>query len=414
MNPEVLRRVALVLSLAAAVVLARLTPFEPLASLRLPEFEKGHARNNRPTPDGRTEGELSMEEYVSYVTGGRIIPVSGPEWTAFFDKVETSLREGAVPAGWEHRVTPEELESSRKTWPAGVKDWKDVHRLFFWVSEPPLVEHAESLTAEADYYFKLDSKPPRYLEAYHYPELRTTGLASGFYGIPRRFAYPYMKWSPWLILGGLLVYVLLPWPRRAADVAAVARWRVVGSDLASSGLLFLMFFAMPFFIVGSTVQAVTEWLLFSFVFWIVAGLGLLAACYSAVWGGFSVTVGGDRLTFGSLRGSKDLRYGDFASIQAATFQPPGWLIKTLWVLSLMGGRRGMLAAGQASIMGAAEAKGYVITARDGRKAFIWYTDQMGSTALTHFDQVEKALRDSGVPMESAPLRMKGVFPPFGD
>jgi hypothetical protein len=61
---------------------------------------------------------------------------------------------------------------------------------------------------------------------------------------------------------------------------------------------------------------------------------------------------------------------------------------------------------------AAETKGYVITTRDGRKAFIWYTDQMGGTAMTRFDQVETALKASGTTIKEEPLKLKGVFPPF--
>lgn len=413
MSFEVLRRVILILSVVASVWLCRLTPSEPLAALRLSEFEKGHANNNRPTPDGRTEGELSLDEYIAYVTGGRIIPVSGPEWKAFFDKVEPALERSVVPQGWEHRVTPEELKSSRKTWPEGMKTWKDVHRIFFWVRESPIAEKAGSLTAQADYYFKLDSRPPRYLEAYHYPELRTSGLNSGFYGIPRSFSYPLMRWSPWVLLAGLLVYALLPWPKAGPKTASVARWRVVLGDLSSGLIMFGLFFAMPFFVVGSSVQTVTEWLPFAMVFWLVAGLGLLSEYLGAVWGGFSVTVLEDRLVLGGLTGSEDILYDDFASIRRATFQPPGWLVKTLWILTLMGGRRGLLAAGQASLMSAAEAKGYLITTRSGRKTYIWYTDQMGSTALTRFDLVEKALAGSGVRVEDDPLRLKGVFPPRG-
>jgi hypothetical protein len=193
----------------------------------------------------------------------------------------------------------------------------------------------------------------------------------------------------------------------------VARWRVVLGDLSSGLIMFGLFFAMPFFVVGSSVQTVTEWLPFAMVFWLVAGLGLLSEYLGAVWGGFSVTVLEDRLVLGGLTGSEDILYDDFASIRRATFQPPGWLVKTLWILTLMGGRRGLLAAGQASLMSAAEAKGYLITTRSGRKTYIWYTDQMGSTALTRFDLVEKALAGSGVRVEDDPLRLKGVFPPRG-
>lgn len=412
MSFEVLRRVVLVLGLAASAWLSRLTPSGPFAAVLQPEFEKAHDRNNRPTPDGRTEGQLSMEEFIAYTTHGRVIPVEGPEWTAFFDKVAGALETSTVPDGWEHRVMPAELESSRKPWTHGEKTWKDFRRLHFWMSEAPLSGKASQLTAKADYYFKLDSKPPRYLEVYHHPFLKTTGLGSGFYGIPPAFAYPLKRTAGLLALASLLVYVLLPWPRREANIASVARWRVVGNDLASTGLLFLGFFAMPLFIVGSSVQAATEWLPFSLFFWGIASLGLVSGYWGALWGCFTVTVLEDRLVLGRLWGAADFPFQGLESIQRTTFQPPGWLVKVLWLFALLGGRRGLLAAGQAAIMGAAEAKGYLLRAKDGRTAYLWYTDQMGSTAMGNFDTVEKALKGSGAAMKEEPLQLKGVFPPF--
>ena len=412
MSYERVRRVVLVLGLGAAAWLARLTPTQPIIQILEPDFAEAQRNSRRPTPDGRTEEQLSPEEFIRLKTHGRIIAVSGPEWTAFFDKVQGALAKSVVPQGWEHRVMASELKSSRVEWGSHEKTWKDFRRLHFWVSEPPLASIATSFAQQLDYYLKLDASPPRYLETYCYPRLRSRGLGSGFYGIPSAFAYPYLRLCPWVILAAFLIYALLPWPKRSAGVAVVARWRVVLGDVSSSCLLFGMFFAMPLFIVGSSRQAATEYLFFSLFFWGMSCFGLLLLHWGAVWGAYSVTVLPDRLSIEDLKGTNDFAFKDLAAIQPATFCAPLWLIRTLAFFALMGGRRGLMAAGQAALTGASEGKGYLLRSNDGRQSYIWYTDPMGSIALDHFAEVEKALERSGVPKTRETLALRGVFPPF--
>ncbi len=366
---------------------ARLTPTEPFLQVLQPD------------PDSLPPRE-------------RVITVSGTEWTAFFDKVEAALDKSVVPQGWENRVLPAELKSSRVDWGSHEKTWKDFRRLHFWAAEAPLSGAAAEFTRQADYYLRLNASPPRYLETYCYPRLKSMGLGSGFYGIPRAFAYPYFRFCPWLIGAAFLLYVLLPWPKRAPSVAVMARWRVVLGDAASSTLLFGSFFAMPLFIVGSSRQAAGEYLGFSMFFWGLSSLGLLLLHWGALWGTYNVAVLADRLIISDLKGSREFPFRELASVQPASFRPPVWLIRTLMVLALLGGRRGLLAAGQAGLMAASEGKGYLLRAKDGRLAYIWYTDPMGNPALEHFDEVEKALERSGAPKTPETLALRGVFPRF--
>ena len=412
MPKEIVRRVILVAGLAAVAWLLRLTPSVPFLSIQLVDFARSQQDSRRPTPDGRAECQLSLDEFIAYRTGGRIVAVSGSEWRGFFDRAQAALEWNTVPSGWERRVTADELKASRLSARRGEKDSRDFTRLFFWAAEPPFAAVSGRFSTEEDYYLKLDSTPPRYLELFYRPRLRASGLNSGFYGIPRAFCYPLLGWTPWLAALTFMIYVLIPWPQRGADTAIVARWRIMGSDAASALLLFFMFFAMPLFIVGSSRQAATEYFFFTAVFWLFSLFGLLILYWGAIWSAFHVTVLPDRLRIGHLWGEADLAFGDLAEVQAATIKAPGWLVRALKILSLMGGRRGMMAAGQAALMASSEAKGYLLLSKDGRKTYLWYTDQLGHTAMDGFGKVEAALRGSGAPVRTAPVQLRGVFPPF--
>ncbi len=412
MPREITRRVVLIAGLAAVAWLLRLTPAVPFLSIQLIDFAKSQEGSRRPTPDGRAECQLSPEEFIAYRIKSRVAVVSGPDWRGFFDRAQAALEQSVVPPGWEHRVMADQLKASRRPANRWGKDRHDFTRLFFWAAEPPFAAVSGRFSAEEAYYLKLDSTPPRYLELFYHPRLRTSGLNCGFYGIPPAFCYPSIRWTPWLTVLTVLVYFLLPWPKRAADTAMVARWRIVGSDLASALLLFFIFFALPLFIVGSSRQAATEYFFFTAVFWIFALFGLLVLYWGAIWSAFYVTVLPDRLRIGHLWGEEDLAFSGLAEVQAVTMKAPVWLVRILALLSLMGGRRGMMAAGQAALMASSEAKGYLLRDKDGGKTYLWYTDQTGYTAMEGFAKVEAALRCMGAPIRTEPVQLRGVFPPF--
>ncbi|MFA6003564.1 MAG: hypothetical protein WC881_05800 [Elusimicrobiota bacterium] len=395
---EILRRVSLAAGLAASAWLAAMTPSRPFLELGRVDFAAQQKDSYRPTPDGRAECELSAQQFIAWRTKGRVIPVAGPPWQAWFDQVEAALAAGKVPKGWTHRVPAPELRRRRFT------------RLHFWAQEPPLSEIASRFSEPAAYYLALPGTAPRYLQAYYRPRLRAAALGSGFWGTPTAFAYPLRRFAAGLALLTWLIYGLLPWPRRTPEVSAPVRWRVVGIDLAASLLLFLPFFSLPLLIVGSAQQAATEYLLFSLVFWAVSSLGLLALYWGAVWGSFQVQIADRGLRIHSLWGAADFTLSDLAEVRRAAFRPPHWLIRGMRLLSLLGGRRGMLAAGQASILASSEARGLRLRSRGGRSAFIWYTDQTGGMAMQNFKKVESALagRISDAPI----LELSGVFPPF--
>ena len=235
---EIIRRLVLVIGLAAAAWLSRQTPREAFIALsRLdcsrPAVEAPRSsRSLLPARVHRDTCEMLAEQAATGKGDLNVIPVSGPRWRDFFNTADEALDKSVVPPGWEHRVTAKELKESRKSWYGGEKPWKDFTRLYFWVNEPPFSEVAGDFSRNDSYYIKLDSNPPRYVEAWCTPLLKAATLGSGFFGVPRDFAYPRFRLALWLALATLLIYALLPWPKIAANVSALARWRVVLGDLA--------------------------------------------------------------------------------------------------------------------------------------------------------------------------------------
>jgi len=83
-------------------------------------------------------------------------------------------------------------------------------------------------------------------------------LGGGLHGPPRSLAYPLRDMFFPLLFLAVLMYVLLPWPRRGKDIIAYDRWRVVLGDIMGL-MLTVVFVGMPFAIVANAALAVTEY-----------------------------------------------------------------------------------------------------------------------------------------------------------
>ncbi|MCB9832781.1 MAG: hypothetical protein H6807_09925 [Planctomycetes bacterium] len=360
---EALRRVLVVVLVIAGVWAFFLADLSPLVSVR-PE--------TRP-PRGNE----------------RIVPVSGPDWRVFLATVDEAAF-GRGPEAW--RAGPEQDYMSSVA-----------RKLFYRPDEGPFAGIVPDL--ERPYGFVLLE-----LDGRRYVLQRITladddfQFGSGYASIapPDRFFRPWRRWSPWLLGAALLAYLILPWPRREAGLIAHARWRVVMSDLLSL-LLFLPFFALPFFIIGGSVQTFTVGWPLLIGLWTIAALGLWAFWLAAWSSGFALRIEEDGLGLRSFGSWRRFAWSEMESFGPAVRRSPGWM-RALGVLAALSGRSG----GAATMLATSSSYGgLAIRLRDQHTLLLWICTPLGAPTLDGAEELPIALRRAGIAEFEEPLIHEG-------
>ena len=196
------------------------------------------------------------------------------EAKAWFDKTYRALTEGQVTKDWLYRLNSDDVKDVVRYQSGKTSFQPDIRRLVFGQSEEPLASlfqgkpHGETIFVATD-----ADRTNAVLKVYGADAPHLSGLGSGIYGVPEAFSYPLRKYWYWPLAAGFLGYLLLPWAKEK-NVCAYKLWQVRLGDFASA-LLYGSFIALPFFIVGGALEAVTNWLPFTAFFWFMAALGLL-------------------------------------------------------------------------------------------------------------------------------------------
>jgi len=401
---ELWRRVLLATAVATATWLWFLADLTPLVALEAPDFAERQASHGGPAgalvEDYRRLRALPTGDFAREVVRDQTLEVSGPDWRAWLPKVLDASAAAVVPPGWRERLLP--FERDRGQGPIS---------LYFRLDEPPLDELAGRLAPSREVFLTLAGESaPRYLAA----RLRVLAdddfsLGGGLseYDAPPEMVFRQRPWVPWALAAGLVSYGLLPWPRRAPGAITFARWRVVLGDVVGIGL-FGMFFALPFFIVGGSVQVLREYWGFAVVLWPLAALGALALWFAARYSAFAIEVLPEGLRVSGIGGALELPFASVESFRPAVLRAPRWLVRALWVAAILGKGRG---AGQALLLGSSETGGLVLELRDRRGVFLWATDSLGNLAMKGFERVVEALRAAGVREVDEPLERRAVLPP---
>ncbi|RPJ59629.1 MAG: hypothetical protein EHM23_13390 [Acidobacteria bacterium] len=426
---EISRRLFLVGGIVASAWLGWLTDLRPYVDVSRPE--------HRPT--AVASGSSSAEEEPdALVAESRepeqkpMLTVSGPAWEAFFFRVDQTFSKNLPVTGWEHRITWADLKQARKengrravmTEYQRQEELESVqrvkekygidttftgnfHRLYFQRDEPPF----DTLRADnGTYILALDGKPER--------QLQITLLAahelipfSDVNPLPTSFTYPLRKWSLWAFGIGLGLFLLLPYPRRPANVIAYQRWRILLGDVAST-LMFGMFFVLPMPIIGGSMEAVTT-LALLIPFWFMACFGLFAFYWAAHAAVYCLVVRDGGFDIRTLLGQEAFDYADIAEIQGALLRPPRWLIVLSFVAALLGksGAARIGQTGRALMLAGSAANGMRVTRKDGRSRFVWVSDQMGGKAMEHLDAFVAGLEKAGVPIKDTVFPVRALFPP---
>jgi hypothetical protein len=389
---ELWRRVFLVTCFFAAIVACFLADLSPVVIVSNVDFSDQQKREGsymgvRLMTD-RTErlAGLPLKDYIAEVTHSRLLAAEGRQWNELFQNALAAERSQPLAGEWRRRLPSDKH-------PMGV--------LFFKTGEVPVNQLIPFFRKPNDQVFLVQGEGERalYLKAeYRVYSDGDFHLGSGFSHYPTPptdFLYPLRKWSPWVALAGLALYVALPWPKRPSGAMSYRRWRVVFCDVAAV-ILTVPFFAFPFFIVGGVRQAFTEgWPLF-FFFWPIVPLGLLLVFLAAWFSSFSLLTLEDRLRVWNPWGSRDYAYSAMEFFQPVVIKPPKWLIALSWLAALAGkGNMKIGATGRAMLMSSAAWGAMGIRLRSGKDLIIGITDQLGTDTLDE-GKIIDALKKAGV------------------
>lgn len=383
---EIWRRVLPVGLVLAAVVTAFVVTHELLARVEVMDFAQEQqdigSLYGLWTDEQKALKAMPLADYIASVTAGKTTAVDGASWYNFAEGLRMADAGNPFPT-WRNRVgeyggvyvRQKDLPS-----PGLLTGLPDGEVRYASLSNGTWIKAVAVRLSSSDF-----------------------TLGSGLHGPPHALAYPLrVMFFPILFLA-VLLYVLLPWPRRREGVIAYDRWRVVLGDILGL-VLTVVFVAMPFLITSNTALAVTEYWGLTLVFCLIGLLGLWAVQVGISAGGLQMMILADRLVRVTAWRHEEYLFAEMALVQPAIQVAPKWLITASW-LAALSGRRG---SGAALLGVQSETRGFRITMKDGRFVHIWLTDQMGSVTMRGAQTLPGALAAAGVPMSTESVTIRGM------
>jgi hypothetical protein len=406
---ELARRWILLIGVVLAVWTAKWASLAPLFIVRAVDFAAEQKDESSWTDRGRYLAQLPLAAYVEAKTKEAGLPVSGEAWAGFFREAGAASRGEISGKEWERRV------------PSDERRWRFTpYRVFFRPGEPPLDSVAANFSADEDVRYLIleeDGKTSYLSLSYQTYAGGDFGFGGGFSGSPEpptRFLYPFRGLSLWVFFAGLAAYIFLPRPKKKKGALFYQTWRVVLGDVVAM-ILFAVFFALPIFVIGGSLQAITLAWPLALVAWPLAFAGIWLLRLGAWYASYQLAVTPDGFELSTYKSRRLFSFGEMAYLQPVVVKPPRWLVVASWLGALAGrGSARIGAAGRALMLGGSASNGVGIGLKDGSKAFFWVTDQMGGKALTNAERMVAALEKAGVPRKDEVKVISSVTLPVGE
>lgn len=407
---ELGRRWGLLASVSLAVGMAMFTSLVPFFTVEPLDFEAEQKKESRLTERGQYLIQLPLPDYIDETARDLLRPVQGGEWEAFLQGVRQAAIETPLPQKWADRISPSERELTYYS--------RQVH---FLTSEKPLAELAGQFRNNGQRLILAlrTTEGPRYFSLiFHAFSDSDFGFGSGLSHSPKppaRFLHPYRRHCPGVLLAGLALYILLPWPRKRPRALQYQRWRIILGDIASM-ILFVPFFSLPMLVIGGALQALTQAWILILILWPLAFAGVWLLLFNARLAGFCLTWSETGLELSIGRKTRSLPFSQIGSIRPLILRPPKWLIVLSWIGALAGrgsaARTGAL--GRALILSGSEANGIGLVLKDGSSENIWVSDQMGGPAVRNAGLLLKTLEKAGIPKQDEPQLIRSITLPEGE
>jgi len=407
---ELARRWILLVSVILAIWAAKWASTEPCFVVRAVDFAAEQKDESAWTDRGRFLTQLPPDGYIAFKINEAGLPVSGEAWAEFFKEA------GALSRG----EGPDESLAFRV--PSDALRWRSIpYRVFYRPDEAPLdsVSGGFSKDEETRYLTFGEGGKTSFLSlTYQTYDGDDFDFGSGFSGTPKppvRFLYPFRRLSPWILLAGLAAYVVLPRRKKESGALAYQTWRVVLGDFAAV-ILFTVFFAIPIFVVGGSLQAVTRAWPLALILWPLAFAGVWLLRLGAWYASYRLTLSPSGIELSTYKSRRLYSFDEMAFYQPVVLKPPRWLVIASWIGAMAPGRGSARfgTAGRALILGGSASQGVGIGLKDGTKAFFWVTDQMGGKALRNAENMLGALERAGVPRKEDAKVLSSLTLPVGE
>lgn len=406
---ELVRRWILLAGAALAILTAKAASVGPLFIVRAVDFAQAQKDESPWTDQGRFLAQLPMEEYIRIKTKGAVLAVQGEAWARFVEEAGAASRGELKTKEWTSRI------------PADARRWEFTpYRVFFRPDEEPLRGVAGSFLKDEDLRYLAPGPKDEgghLTLSYQVYDREAFGFGSGFTGSPEppaRFLYPLRRYSLWCLLAGLVGYVVLPRSKPRKEGLYYARWRVVLGDVASM-ILFVPFFAIPVFVIGGSLQAVTLAWPLTLVCWPLAFVGIWLLRLGAWYATYRLTLRPEGIELSTYKERRLYRFQDMSFHQPVRVKPPRWLIVLSWLAAFAGkGSARVGAAGRALMLSGSATDGVGIGLKDGSKAFFWVSDQMGGQALKNAGRMLESLEKAGVRLKDEVKVVESITLPVGE
>ncbi|MCC7420294.1 MAG: hypothetical protein IT428_08445 [Planctomycetaceae bacterium] len=384
---ELSRRILLMVGLLGAVAFALWSP-SAVVALR-PEhpraWQESRARFRWWADESRKEDERGSgkqaasptREFIARYTEGRLIRVDGDAWRTLFDQMHVEMSSGS-PTG-------ERAKGAEQSTPLGDSP------LFLPADDQRVADARAWLANQAKTFAFLELPTER---GPLYASISVTRPHDVRNEAPTEVRYPHCDAAVWWLVGGLLAYALLPWPRRSRpDALRYSRVSAVILPDLLAAVLGAFFFGLPFLIVGANTTtselfdfADSGWGFLTATLWLLAAIIASIFPFSAWYAAFEAVIEPERLSLTTLWGADDIVFRDVEAIETAEFRPPRWLRTLAFAASLVNPR--ML--GQAMLLSSRSDAGLVVRFRDGRRR------RLLMSALPGGERIIAAFRAAGV------------------
>ncbi len=391
---ELWRRLLLLFFIVVGLWLYMYASPAPIVRIRIVDFAHEQARETSGhfvTDQQKHLGSLPLQDYIDHITADTLIELEGSPWSSFVNQFRTAA-EGRPSDEWEKRIQANELERGNIRSVFFSPEEEDMIQLMRLIDNPHETVYLKSQEGGVDpLYLRMD-----YITFTHSNFSPGSGY-TGLYEPPAHFFRPFRPFAPWIIAVGFLLYLFLLKPRPRDGAMVYSRGSVIGADVAGL-LLFTLFYGIPLFVMGGSVQALTEFLPGTIIFWGLALFGLWIFYISAWYASYALTLEENQLVLSHYGGELRIPLQEIVCFQPAVKKYPKWLT-ILFVLSALaskGAANTAGSAGRALITASAAYYGTRIYHKDGSWLDVWYTHAMGGEILRGSSNLMPMLENAGV------------------
>lgn len=246
--------------------------------------------------------DLPTDDYIKEITKNKIYKKNSSEWITFYN----------------------ELKNDKTTNKFEVNRDENNNSYYFSNRDPLLNQIKDKFTSTSrEIYIQVPIDTTTLIKVKY-------ELASyndfGFYTFPKiKIFYPLRKYSYFILLSGLLLFLFLPYKKHSQSEFYYDRWRILLGDFIAY-LLFFMFFVIPFIVLNSSQLIFLNPLSYLFFLPLIPAIYLIFMQMKMA--SFSIYILDDKFVVSTYKGDLSYEYSDIESYNEVVINPPKWL-KTL-------------------------------------------------------------------------------------